>query len=87
MSILRVFIAVDIEDPLIISRLDRVKDALVSTGVPMKVVESYNMHLTLRFIGEVSRGVVDSISRALSRLEFKEFTIVLRGLGAFPNSL
>lgn len=87
LSILRVFIAVDIEDPLIISRLDRVKDALVSTGVPMKVVESYNMHLTLRFIGEVSRGVVDSISRALSRLEFKEFTIVFRGLGAFPNSL
>ncbi len=83
---LRIFIAVDVEDPLLLSRLERVKDALVATGAPMKPVETGNLHITLRFIGEVPRGLAEDIARTvLEKLEFREFEVELKGLGAFPS--
>jgi len=83
---LRVFIAVDIEDPLLLSRLERMKEALVATGVPMKPVETHNLHITLRFIGEVDRGSVEEIKdRVLSAIVARPFEVELRGLGAFPG--
>ena len=86
MDVLRVFIAVDIEDPLVVSRLERVKEAVVSTGVPVKTVETENLHLTIRFIGEVGRGLVEDIKReVLGRLSFEPFDMELVGLGAFPS--
>ena len=87
-EVVRTFIAVDIEDPLLLSRIERLKEALVATGVPMKPVETQNLHITLRFIGEVPYGVVnDIIDLVLKRLSFKPFTIMLKGLGAFPSPL
>ncbi len=86
-EVLRVFIAVDVEDQLLISRIMRVADALASTQVPMKLVEPYNLHITLRFIGEVRRGVVEEIARALREVRFKAFNITFKGLGAFPSTL
>ncbi len=86
MDKLRVFIAIDIEDPLLLSALERVRDALTATGAPMKPVETRNLHITLRFIGEVPRGVAEEIARGvLDRLSFSEFNVTLRGLGAFPT--
>lgn len=85
MEYLRVFIAVDVEDPLLVSRLERLKDLLLSTGVIMKPVEPYNYHITLRFIGEVPKRVVDEIAESLKTITFKPFKAVLKGLGAFPS--
>lgn len=85
MELLRVFIAVDVEDPMIISRLERLKESILSSGVPMKPVESYNYHITIRFIGEIPRGVVDDLARSLRTITFKPFKAVLRGVGAFPS--
>ena len=82
---LRIFIAVDIEDPLIVSRVERVKEAVIATGVPMKPVETENLHITLRFIGEVPRSTAEEVAGVLSRLSFKPFKIMLKGLGAFPG--
>ncbi len=87
MDRLRVFIAIDVEDPLLLSRLERVKEALVATGVPMKPVETQNIHLTLRFIGEVERHRVEEIIEGvLSNIKRPGFQIVLKGLGAFPST-
>lgn len=81
----RIFIAIDVEDPALISTVERVKGALLSSGAQMKPVEPQNLHFTIRFIGEVSRATVEAVARALSRLEFSPFVIKLEGLGAFPS--
>ncbi|MCE4614363.1 MAG: RNA 2',3'-cyclic phosphodiesterase [Desulfurococcales archaeon] len=82
----RVFIAVDIDDPLILGRLERIRDSISSTGVPMKPVETENMHITIRFIGEVPESRVDDIVReALEPIDIGEFKTKLVGLGGFPN--
>jgi len=83
---LRVFIAVDLDDPALVSRVERLIDAITSTGVPMKPVEPENLHITLRFIGEIPEGLVEEIKReVIERLSFEEFDLELRGLGAFPG--
>ena len=82
---LRIFIAVDIENPLLVSRIERIKEAVVATGVPMKPVETQNLHITLRFIGEVPGSTAQEVAEILRSLRFQRFRIVLRGLGAFPS--
>ncbi|MCE4624285.1 MAG: RNA 2',3'-cyclic phosphodiesterase [Desulfurococcales archaeon] len=82
---LRIFIAVDVEDPLLVSRIERIKEAIIATGVPMKPVETQNLHLTLRFIGEVPRATVEEVVRLLQEIKFQPFKIVFKGLGAFPS--
>ena len=83
---LRVFIAVDIEDPLVVSRIERIKESLVAIGTPMKPVEPHNLHITLRFIGEMPPSRVEEIKRGvMAKLNFRRFQIKLQGLGAFPN--
>lgn len=46
-----------------------------------------NMHLTLKFLGEVSTGSLEALSRMLQveAARHKPFSLMVGGLGAFPN--
>lgn len=85
MSLVRCFVAVDVEDPSIVSRIASMQEQLEATGAKLKLVELENLHLTLRFIGEVPQEVVERILRALEEVEFEPFTVRFVGLGAFPD--
>jgi 2'-5' RNA ligase len=43
------------------------------------------LHLTLRFIGEVERPVADDIAAELARIRFERFSIALDGVGKFEK--
>jgi 2'-5' RNA ligase len=43
------------------------------------------MHLTLRFIGEVSANTLADIEQKLRTIEFAPFSLSLKGVGVFPN--
>jgi len=84
---LRVFIAIDIDDPLLLSRIERIKESIISTGVPMKPVETSNIHLTIRFIGEIPRWKVEEIEKeVMAKITGEQFKITLKGIGAFPST-
>jgi 2'-5' RNA ligase len=52
----------------------------------MKLVEPENIHLTLKFLGEVEDSLVGKISSELAFLnEKKKFDVTVKGLGVFPN--
>ena len=52
----------------------------------IKLVEFENIHLTLKFLGEVPDDKVESISNALGFLEQEnKFEVKVKGLGAFPK--
>lgn len=55
------------------------------TGV--KWVEVHNLHLTLRFLGDVPARSIDRIGNALllAALRHTAFSITLEGAGVFPN--
>lgn len=77
--------AVDLEDPAIVSKIAAVQEQLEASGAKLKLVELENLHLTLRFIGEIPRELVEKVIEALRSVEFSPFTIRFVGLGAFPN--
>lgn len=77
--------AVDVDRPELRSRLLELQEGLRSLGCDLKLVEPENIHVTLRFLGEVSRGLVEEAAKALSKLRAEPFNMLLRGLGAFPS--
>ena len=85
MSLVRCFVAVDLEDPAIASKIAAVQEQLKGAGAKLKLVELENLHLTLRFIGEIPRDLIERVVEALRGVEFTPFTVHFVGLGAFPN--
>ncbi len=82
---MRTFIAVDIEDPQILDKLMELEKRIVDTGADVKLVERENLHITLRFLGEIPIPLVQQVQKILSKLSFRKFRARLRGLGAFPT--
>jgi 2'-5' RNA ligase len=86
---IRAFIAVELPASLreqIIKQTDRLRQPLGEDL--MRWVPSENMHLTLKFLGDVPANHLDFIKQALSQIakQFSAFDLQLSGLGSFPNS-
>ncbi|HUS79139.1 MAG TPA: RNA 2',3'-cyclic phosphodiesterase [Patescibacteria group bacterium] len=81
----RSFIAVEFDDPVILGSLGRVQRTLEGTGADIKSVEGENMHLTLKFLGDVEEVLLEEVKEFVTRVEFQPFEMELRGIGAFPN--
>jgi 2'-5' RNA ligase len=82
---IRAFVAIDLPDAV---RRDvaALRPRLGLGGAPMKWVEEKNLHLTVKFLGDVDDDAVPSI---LARLRdacaaFEPFEIEIAGVGTFP---
>ncbi len=61
--------------------------SLLCTGVPgAKWVDPDNLHLTLRFIGEIGEDLAADVDEALARLKARPFTLQLSGTGVFGGN-
>lgn len=80
---MRSFIALDINDEEVINRLARVALMLNLRGV--KPVERENLHITIRFLGEISEPMVQEVISALRKVRYKQIFIRISSLGAFPS--
>jgi RNA 2',3'-cyclic 3'-phosphodiesterase len=89
MGLLRAFIASEIPPAL--------QDAIQSATVALRTslgselvrwVPAHNVHLTLKFLGDVSPSSVDLIKQMLvsEALEFLPFNMQVEGLGCYPNA-
>ena len=75
----RLFVAIDLP-PNVVAQLQE-----LCCGVPgARWVEAAQMHLTLRFIGEVDGGVFRDIKEGLADIETEGFALQVKGLGFFP---
>ena len=84
---LRTFIAVEIT-PAIRSRAGELIAALAGTSADVKWVEPNNLHLTLKFLGDVPQQEIARVCQAMARgaAEVEPFELDVRGAGAFPNA-
>ena len=67
---------------------EEIRDLLVDAmdeGPGLRWVSDENLHLTLRFIGEVERPLANDIGDALGRIRFERFTLRLKGIGKFEQ--
>ena len=88
MEQIRSFIAVLLPDEVRQS-LSALQDRLRSgSSVSAKWVDPGNIHLTLKFLGNISPGLVGRITSAIESAarEIKPLRIQVKGLGAFPNT-
>ena len=82
---IRTFLAFDIEDQTIIRRIIQAQKMLVNTGADLKIVNPQNIHLTIRFLGDVYSPMIDQIHEEMKKLVFSPFQIEIKGIGAFPK--
>jgi len=82
----RAFIGIDI-DEAVRQKLAAAQDQLQTTGGQLKLVEPPNIHVTMKFLGEVSEDRVGEIAEALKRAATGtgQFDIGVKGIGVFPN--
>lgn len=73
------------ENEQVLNRLAAVQKLLVETGADLKPVEPQNIHITLRFLGDISPDMVDKVYDAIKNVKFSPFMIKLCGLGVFPS--
>lgn len=87
MTLLRAFIAIEIPLPVREALCEEIAPLQKEIGDTVRWVPMENMHLTLKFLGDVSASKVEMLSEML-RAEadlFHCFELHLEGLGAFPN--
>src|ERR1700745_3355599 len=75
---LRLFVGIEFPPEL------KLRLSLLETGIPgARWVDPGNLHLTLRFIGEVDEGMASDIDAALARIRAPGFAVTLAGAGCF----
>ncbi len=84
---MRVFIAIEVENAEVLNKLILIKREIESCGgKAIKPVEDENIHLTIRFIGEVPESYLPRIRECMDMMKtIKRFNITIAGIGAFPS--
>ncbi len=83
---MRTFIAIELPEKTK-AELGNIQEELKLTGADVKWVKPENIHLTLKFLGEIDKGLLKKISSILIEISSrnKYFNICLSKLGVFPN--
>jgi RNA 2',3'-cyclic 3'-phosphodiesterase len=82
---IRAFIAVDIERTEIVAKLEEVQREIRSSEADLKRVEKENLHITMRFLGDISPSMAERVVYALKGVKFEPFAASLHGIGVFPK--
>lgn len=84
-EMIRSFISFDIDNKSVLRKLSEAQDKLVDTGADLKLVKPQNIHITMRFLGDIHPTMVDAVHEEMKSVSFTPFDVELRGLGVFPN--
>ncbi len=84
---IRTFIAIDLPES-IRTAIQTIQTDLRSSGFKAKWARPENVHLTLKFLGDVDTHLITKINASIktSVKEIASFRLGGRGLGVFPNS-
>ncbi len=81
----RTFIAVDFDNPEIVSKIQDIQRDLRNSGIISKDVEPQNLHLTLWFLGELPEQKLRAVLEEVSKVSFNSFEVKVGGVGYFPG--
>jgi 2'-5' RNA ligase len=85
-QVMRTFIAIEISQE-IKNALAQIEAHLIYAGADVKWVKPENVHLTLKFLGEIDEKKAAEISAILDSIArmTKPFELSVKNIGAFPN--
>lgn len=81
---MRLFIAIDIPKE-IKDKLFDLQKQIGSDLAKISWVHKKNLHLTLKFLGELPENKVEGIKERLRTIKLNSFEVELNSLGVFPN--
>jgi len=81
---MRTFISIDVVER---EEIKEIMDELKKTGAKLKMVEPENIHLTIKFLGEVDENLIEKVKEAMKEAidGIKSFKAELKGVGVFPS--
>ena len=81
---MRAFIALDLPAEIIkeVKKIQEVLPEFVG-----KKIESENLHLTLKFLGEVSEDKIKQIKSVLKKIKFQKFEAEINSIGVFSEKV
>jgi len=82
---IRSFLAFDLENETVRKRLAAVQQLMVQTGADLKLVEPQNIHMTIRFLGDIAPNMVEKVFEEMKKVQFAPFDVQIKGLGVFPD--
>jgi 2'-5' RNA ligase len=82
---IRCFVAVECGGDELAAKFTEVRRILEAARADIKFVEPENVHLTLKFLGEIEPSLVEEASQAIKGTSFQPFTARIEGTGVFPN--
>jgi 2'-5' RNA ligase len=87
MSQVRAFLAIDLDDDLK-PKINRIIKEFKQIDARIKYVELTNLHLTLKFFGEIDTEGLELLEEKIANVvsEFNPFDIKIKSCGAFPNN-
>jgi len=82
----RAFVAIELPEK-IKRDIRKLQLAFASNGLDIRWVKAVNMHLTIKFLGDIEPPDVEAVGRVLSKTAAScpIFNLVPRGVGVFPN--
>jgi 2'-5' RNA ligase len=80
----RAFLALDVSAE-IKDKLMEVENRVGRSGADVKLVEKENLHVTMKFLGDVTNDAVDKIYEVMRGVREGMFPMEVRGTGVFPN--
>ncbi len=84
-EMIRCFLAFDINNEQVLRRFKEVQAKLTETGADLKPVEPENIHVTMRFLGDIRASVADKVYEAMKQVSFSAFDCNIHGVGVFPD--
>ena len=83
---IRTFIAIELPEKIIAS-ISSIQESIRSYGFKVRWVRPQNIHLTLKFLGNVREAETEAIGRGLlaSANGFAPLSMTAKGIGAFPG--
>jgi 2'-5' RNA ligase len=86
-DVIRTFVCIEIPQS-IKDRIGELQDELRQTGGSVSWTRPSNIHLTLKFLGDVPASRIEPVSKAVARaaIAISPFEIEVAGTGCFPSS-
>ncbi|ASJ15771.1 2'-5' RNA ligase [Thermococcus chitonophagus] len=83
---MRAFIAIDVSEE-VRDAIVKAQDFIGTKEAKIKFVERENLHITLKFLGEITQEQAEEIKKVLAEIakRHRKHEVRVKGIGVFPN--
>jgi 2'-5' RNA ligase len=82
---IRSFFAVDIKEKSIVDQIKQIQNELALPDTRINFVAPKNLHLTLKFLGNIDENILTDLEKEANKISFSNFDIEFVGMGCLPS--